>query len=441
MSPQMSRPFFIVTLLAGLYLPVSGLCADEDVKAEVAISVQQSREIWAGQQVTVNLDLKTTGFSFSNSHFNLPEVDGAFLMQTDTTTIKLTETYNGETWQIIRYPLALYPQKTGQLQIPSIGVRFSTSAGFGSEKRAFEFQTQALEISVNLPAGAKEGAILVTTTSFELDHDWQPQPGTAQTGDAFTLTVSRRANDISAMLLPPLPVFSAEGLAVYPQAPEISDKTDRGDLTGERTDSIIWVAEKPGTYSIPGIRFQWWDPDSRELKQQIVPGISLDVLPSATDRADTVSPGKSTEPDNTYLWLLLVTATLITAILLWSVHKRRVGMKAVDTEKSTFVTLQNACKSNKAGESHTALHAWIEQSSQSSGPFSHPVTLGEFALACDDSQLAKELESLQESLASSDNNWHGSDLLTALRRVRVKTKQRQAAESETRLASLNPGAA
>ena len=52
----------------------------------MSISVEQDQDIWAGQQVTLDLDLKTTGFSFSNTHFNLPEVSGAFLMQTDTTT-------------------------------------------------------------------------------------------------------------------------------------------------------------------------------------------------------------------------------------------------------------------------------------------------------------------------------------------------------------------
>jgi len=112
---KMSRNFLKIILLTSLLLPVSVVAADEEVKAAVAISTQQDQDIWAGQQVTLNLDLKTTGFSFSDSHFNLPEVPGAFLMQTDTTTVKMTETIDGKTWQIIRYPLALYPQKAGQL--------------------------------------------------------------------------------------------------------------------------------------------------------------------------------------------------------------------------------------------------------------------------------------------------------------------------------------
>ena len=100
MIATMIRRTTIAVLLL-LFMPLA--FADDELKANVVISIQQQGELWRGQQITLNLDLKTTGFSFSNTHFNLPEVSGAFLMQTDTTTIKLTENIDGKAWQIIRY--------------------------------------------------------------------------------------------------------------------------------------------------------------------------------------------------------------------------------------------------------------------------------------------------------------------------------------------------
>jgi hypothetical protein len=438
MAMTMSKNFPKIVLLTGLLLPVSVVAADEEVKAGVAIGVRQDQDIWAGQQVTLNLDLKTTGFSFSDSHFNLPEVPGAFLMQTDTTTVKMTETIDGQSWQIIRYPLAIYPQKAGQLEIPSIAVRFSTTAGFGSPSIPFEFQTKPLALTIKSPPGVKEGDLLITTRSFRLDYQWQPESGTAQTGDAFTLTVKRRAHDISAMLLPPLPVFHAEGLAAYPQAPEVTDKTNRGDLTGERTDTIIWVVEKPGAYDIPGIRFQWWDPDSRELKQQIIPGLKLDILPSPADKVAADASDVTGQSGNYYLWLLVAVFMAITAAFLYLRFGRKAPGQAVDTEKSTFATLQKACKSNHIGQTHSALHAWIAQSSPALAPNSRPVTLSEFAWACDDTQLAAEFEQLQEALISSDSNWQGSELLNSLQRVRRKIYKQKTVQSRIHLAPLNP---
>jgi len=427
-----------IILLFGLLLPFSMSAQDKDVKADVVISFQQDQEIWAGQQVTVNLDLKSTGFSFSDTHFNLPDVSGAFLMQTDTTTIKFSEKTEGENWSVIRYPLALYPQKSGQLEIPPITVRFNTSAGFGSPDKAFEFQTEPLQLTVKLPPGVKEGTLLVTTASFDLTHDWQPESGAAKTGDAFTLTVRRRADEISAMLLPPIPVFRTEGLATYPQAPEVNDKTNRGDLTGERIDSIIWVAEKPGNYDIPGIRFQWWDPDNHELKQQINPGLKLDVLASPADKTTTDTTNTSARADNNYLWLLLIVLTALAAVFLWLHFGRRAANPAVDSEKLSFASLQAACKNNSAGQSHSALHAWLAWSSPPNGSNARPATLDEFALAIGDTQLATELNQLQEAMVYPNPNWQGAELLSTLQRIRRMINKQKAVQLGSRLAPLNP---
>jgi len=432
----MNKQLHKLILLTGLLLPLSLVAQDNEVKAAVSISIEQDQDIWAGQQVTLDLDLKTTGLSFSNSHFNVPEVNGAFLMQTDTTTVKLTEKIDGQDWQIVRYPLALYPQKAGQLDIPPINVRFTTSAGFGSEEKAFEFQTEPMKLSIKLPPGAKQGDLVVTTSSFELEHDWQPTTAITKTGDAVTLTVSRRAGDISAMLLPPLPVFRAEGLASYPQTPEINDKTDRGDLTGVRVDSITWVVEKPGTYEMPGIRFQWWDPDNGELKQQIVPGLSLDILPSKEE--SVVGPDKNDQESSSNSWpILFLFLTGLTGIL-WLRFGRRPTGQHINDERSAFAELQKACKNNQASQAHSATHNWIANCAVKNKLSSRSATLAEFSQMLNDDNLATELKQLQETLVSPDGSWRGDKLLIALQSARRKINHRRIDASANYLTPLNP---
>jgi hypothetical protein len=433
----MNKQLRTFILLTGLLLPLSLFAQDNEVKADVSISIEQDKEIWAGQQVTLDLDLKTTGFSFSNTHFNLPEVNGAFLMQTDTTTVKLTDKIDGQDWQTVRYPLALYPQKAGQLEIPSINVRFTTSAGFGSEDKAFEFQTEPLSLAVKLPPGAKPGSLVVTTSSFKMDHDWQPANTIKKTGDAVTLTVNRRADDISAMLLPSIPVFRTEGLASYPQTPEVNDITDRGDLTGVRTDSIIWVAEKPGSYEIPGIRFQWWDPDKRELKQQLVPGLSFDV--QSSDEESVVEPTANDKQDSGISWPLLF--LLVTALLggaLWLRFGHKAGGQQINDEKSAFAELLEACKNNNASQAHTAIHNWIASCRSASNTNSRPATLAEFGRAFNDEHLANELNRLQEALVTLDKNWRGESLLAAMQTVRQKINRKETDQAHAHLVPLNP---
>ena len=418
-------------------MPHCLVAQNNGVKADVAISIQQDHAIWAGQQVTINLDLKTTGISFSDSHFNLPEVPGAFLMQTDSTTVKLTENIDGQTWQIIRYPLALYPQQAGRLQIPSIAVRFSTSAGYGSTSMPFEFYTKALDLTVNAPPGVKDGALVITTSSFEMNYQWQPKSETAQTGDAITLTVTRRAGDISGMLLPPLPVFRTAGLAVYPQTPELSDKTNRGSLIGERIDTIIWVLEKPGSYEIPGIRFQWWDPGNRELKQQVIPAWTLDVLSASAVDAHT-STRADEQFGNQKVWLLSSILAALISIVLFLLFARKVPGRLENNEKSAFVRLKKACSSNDIGQTHLALHAWLERSSPTLSKNSGPATLSEFARGIGKQKFTEELDHLQEALITSASAWEGSDLLNSLQGIRRQIKKQKITISKAQLSPLNP---
>ena len=434
----MSRLLRLFILPGILLLPVSVLAQNDEVKAGVSISTNLDQDIWAGQQLTLDLDLKTTGFSFSNSHFNLPEVNGAFLMQTDTTTVKLTEKIDGVDWQIVRYPLALYPHKAGQLKVPPINVRFTTSAGFGSGEKAFEFQTEPLTLTVKLPPGAKPSDLVVTTESFQLDYEWQPDKAVSKTGDAVTLTVRRRAGDMSAMLLPPLPVFRTEGLASYPQTPEITDKTDRGDLTGVRNDSITWVVEKPGDYEIPGIRFQWWDPVNRELKQQIVPGISLDIQPATVEETANIS---ASDNGQNFIGTWLKSVFFLTGLLagaLWLRSRRKTNTQEVNNEKSAFAELQSACKNNQASQAHAAMHKWIALSVTSSEVTSQPATLIGFARMLDDENLARELAKLQKALVSSGGDWRGDSLLAALQNTRQHVSHQRHDQSVNYLAPLNP---
>lgn len=52
----------------------------------------------------------------------------------------------------------------------------------------------------------------------------------------------------------------------YPEAPQVQDRVDRGDLTGERTDRVTWIVERPGSCQWPDIDIQWWDPAEASLR-------------------------------------------------------------------------------------------------------------------------------------------------------------------------------
>ncbi len=427
----MSNLFIRINLLlaAFIYLLPNSLIAQESpLETRIATSIQAEQELWMGQQITLNIDLKTNGQSFSDTLFSLPEVSGAFLLRTDSSTIKFSETINGQSWQIIRYPIAIYPQISGQLNMPKITVRFKSTKGFGYPNEVFELSTEPMELMIKLPPGVNKGEMVVSTADFKLDYQWQPETTEAQAGAAFTLSVTRRAANIAAMLLPPLPVYEQAGLAAYPQPPEVIDKSNRGELIGERHDRIIWVAESPGKYNIPDISFQWFDPASGELKQQVIAGIELNISAASggPDKLNSDTVGSSSFKSR-----LMVLLIALGFIWWWfKPHKYFLDKLQADktSEASAYKKLIASCRSNQAAEAYLALQAWLGYYADA---FSQADLVSE-------AELLKELSIQQEAIVQADNNWQGGDLLKLLPGFRRRLKQRKAVQSSPDLPTLNP---
>ena len=268
-------------------LAVSWCCHARDVAAaslegEVRFTAAQDQPAWVGQEVKLNLELWSDGFSFGDQLFILPDVPGGFLLQGDSSTVKLSETRGGVAWQGLRYTLLFYPQAAGRLEVPEFDVSYTARAGFGSAPTAFSFRTEPLAVEVRLPPGASPGDLLVTTSAFELEADWDRDlpaegPLRLQTGDALTLEVRRRAADVPGMVFAPLPLPALDGLGVYPAKPSVRDQVNRGELAGARTDRLTIVCESAGTYVIPELRFQWWDPAAQRLSEKVIPALQLEV--------------------------------------------------------------------------------------------------------------------------------------------------------------------
>ena len=161
MAPRtLSWLWLTLLLLSAQLLPVA---AAASLQGEVRLVAARAEPVWVGQEVELYLELWSDGFSFGDQLFALPEVKGGFLLQGDSSTVKLSESRAGASWQGLRYTLLLYPQAAGRLQVPAFEVRFSSRAGFGSEPTAFAYRTKPLAIEARLPPGANAGDLLVTT--------------------------------------------------------------------------------------------------------------------------------------------------------------------------------------------------------------------------------------------------------------------------------------
>ena len=434
-------------LLAFLCLAVASPASSAQVQGEVRLLAERQRASWLGQELELYLELWSDGFSFGEQLFVLPEVKGAYLLQADSSTVKLNENRAGEPWQGLRYTLLLYPQRAGRLEVPAFDVSFIARGAFGTEPVSFGFRTEPLLVEARLPPGAGGSRLMVTSTSFSMDASWKPQapadgPLALKVGDALTLEVSRRAQDVPGMVFPPLPDFVIPGLAVYPAAPQVDDRINRGSLTGSRSDSVTFVCETEGNYEIPELRFQWWDPVQEVMSEKVIPALQLRV--ETNPLYATRSESSSARAIDWRTWALGLGGLLL-VLYLAAVPGRQLWRRLVEYRKQqqsekeagepwAFSEVQKACSQGSPAAAYRAINVWL---SRLQGP-GREVSLLQMAKASGDSALAREAEVLQGSLLSgSAGEWSGRELAQLLQKYRVQAKR--VVNHVEDLAPLNPG--
>jgi hypothetical protein len=397
------------------------LDAAEELRGEIRFQAEHGKAVWLGQQIELQLELWSDGFSFSDQSFVLPEVKGGYLLQPDSSTVKLSENRGGDAWQGLRYSLLFYPQRAGRLEVPPFGVRFGARAGFGTEAAAFEFRTPRLFVEARLPPGAAAGGLLVTSTGFTMESSWVPEmpvdgPGALKVGDALTLEVRRSARDVPGMVFAPLPEFSLDGLRSYPDAARVNDRVNRGSLTGVRTDSVTFICEREGHFEIPEMRFSWWDPDREVLAEKIIPALKLDV--AANPAYASAAAASRADGGGLFNWrVMAVVAALAVALVV-------AGPR-----------LNSACASGSATDAYNAITVWLDRSEEVPAG----ATLMELAGRSGVAELRVEALALQKQVVSgSAAEWSGGRLARLLAEFRKQAGQ--AAKRTDDLNPLNPGA-
>ena len=429
-----------VVLGLWMYLLSPGVSA-ATVQAEVGIGVSDAPTIWVGQRVIVNLDLWSTGFTFSDQRIHLPEVVGGLLMKTDSATGKLSETRSGKTWQGLRYDLSLFPQRPGTLSIPPIDVSFQVSAGYGQSSTAFGLRTDPLTLEVVLPPGFIDPNGVITSNDLTVTETWDPDVDSIRVGDALTRMVTRRAEDVSAVLFPPLPTPAIDGLASYPKAPQVTDQTERGRLVGERTESVTFVAQREGPITIPEWRVRWWNPDTETLEEKAFEARTFDVMPNPA-LGESAASGSF----RAYLGRLPVASVIALTLLLAGgallLFRHRLirqlqvwrAQRAV-SEPARFRQVTRACNEGEAATAYNALVAWMT----CLDALSLPVTLAALVKRFPDARLTTAADGLQRALLDPGQVWDGRAMATALRGVRKRALTSTVGTAQRALPPLNPG--
>lgn len=317
------------------------LSGKEDLFLDAEIS---SEEAYVQQQLVFTLRIYTA-VHFSDAALDPLTIDNALIEAPSET--RYNTMVGGRNYQVIERKFAVFPQSSGELKIPSLNFQAYVDGSRRSlldRGRLVRKRSPSKSITVKGPPKDFPGTTWLPAETLTIDEQWSQPPAQLTVGDSVTRNLIVEAQGLLADQLPPLPLADVPGLKAYPDRAHTENATEQIPVVGRRNQSIAYIADQPGRYTLPAIRLPWWDTATDSLRWAELPAREIVVNPLAGDvqppsQAPTQTLGKTTpelneniehtvpetaaptESSNTrWLYLVIAIQTLliaVLAILLW----------------------------------------------------------------------------------------------------------------------------
>jgi hypothetical protein len=403
---------------------------------DLRLTASPAGAIWLGQHVGVTAILRTRNRFAAPPAFPDPTLRGHAVVLPNGTTTPGSERQGGTTYVLLQHRYDVFPLQAGTLEFPALRMALPVAGADGSMQQA-EATSEALRIEVRLPPGTQDPSRLATSPALRLETRTEGDPARVAVGDAITRHVTLRAQDTSAMLLPPMPWAAPDGMRAYPDPPRLSDTSDRGVLSATREESAAFVPQRPGRYQLPGANFQWFNPETNQMQRVEVPVLIVEAVAAALEA------GTSHQPRSIVLAVLVV---LLCGAAAWLVLRNGLGKGLLarwrhpsSAEAEAFAMLRTACRDNQPQAACTTLLRW----SALAAPAEEHPTLRHLASLSSTPELETESARLMERCFAAPSGqtppWTGHALLTAARgaRRRLPAKPRGSRAAQE-LPPLNP---
>nr|WP_236901263.1 BatD family protein [Cupriavidus necator] len=446
----------LLLLVAAWLWPWSARAAAEPI---VRVEVGARQPVLVGQQVGIDITILAPNYFLSAPAFPALQVPGAVVTLPDARALNSTETIDGVVYAGIRKTYAFTAEQDGEFRLPAVVIRVTYAGDDGAPRQG----------SVTLPvttiragaggtataaAGGSAGRRLLPvaqlTVTQTLDHD--PDHGVVRlhAGDALVRTVTTFAPQTQAMRIVPPQAAAPRGVRMFRADPRLSDHAGAAPGPGgTRIDTLTYVFERPGSYTLPAVTVDWVDPATRQPARSEAPMVKVEV--AAARHAGALAPGGPSAgalpgeggwPRRMLLWAAGALLAAAALAALWRrlgprlarLQQRRAERRharAARPDARLAATLQ-ACRSGDAAAASQALDGWTRAV--------HGTTPAAWAEAVGDAGLAAAVTGLQRHLygpAPAPAAWDGRPLVQALGRHAIAAPPRRR-HARPALPPLNP---
>lgn len=467
-------------------LMIPAVCFDKDCSLPLPIEVspRSSQEASADGQILLETEISTqkivtqgqlllkVRLSFrvdvAEGQLSEPQPVGVEVLvkRLNTDVRKYRKREDGLVYQVIERDYAIFPQGSGQMQIPALQFDGAVVAGpsrlnpFGRRQLMKRVRriSQPLQVEVTpLPEDLGQ-RFWIPANSIGIQDDWQQQLPKFVVGEPAIRTLKLSADGVLSAQLPELKPIIPDGFKVYPDQPSRKDQAGRDGIKGLLVQKIALVPTRSGHFQLPAVDLDWWDMKGDRWRRAHLAALDIDVAPApvsapvaavpetgkqqptvmpvpspesaadepaatgtqASDPVFVASPEASEGTSSPFVWLWVslafVLGCLLTLTLLF--FRRRYVQTAtestvIDTqsnEKSARRIVIQAASSHNPQATRQALLVW----SRALWPSAQYGAYEQLCRAADPAML-KELESLDLCLyGRSESVWDGRGMIEVL---------------------------
>lgn len=227
-------------------------------------------------------------------------------------------TRSGESYEVVTRHYVVFAQRSGRLTLAGpvldarVAVHPSSSANnpfagfFGSSFFGSAFPTvrpirlrgKALHLDVRRRPASAVASYWVPASAVTLKGAWHPSSLRIQAGNPATLDLRIAATGLTAAQLPDLLhlITLPAALKAYPDAPKLSNAPHGDTVIGTREQSVAFIADRPGHYTLPALTVHWWDTQTNQGRVTTLPARTLIVTPAPGSSAVPTSASASAAP-------------------------------------------------------------------------------------------------------------------------------------------------
>lgn len=400
-----NKPGLLMVVLLLLFLGHSGAYSvtldDLESSGDFRISVmlEPKENIIVSQEVSLIIDIATAGWFARGTEFDLPELKNAIITQRERFATNSSFREGGKSWALQRWELSVFPMTEGTLTVPELSLLVNVSVpGKGIVEGSI--MTPELSIQARMPPKMKGKDGWLATPELRINQSFDKPLDTLKIGDAFKQTIVFKGEKILAMMLPSYGAPTVDGLAVYPEQPQLTDINVRGSKQGERTEVFNYIVESEGEYQLPSKAFYIWNTETDTREEITIP--STRIMIGGEGGQAVLKQNEAGDDAPVSLFSLNTQLALFAAasvVLLLVIIFRKISFGETKKETLTLRLIeQEIAQASKVGDLKLLanwLYVWVDYSD-----FNGEKNLRSFVALFNSPQLAEQVETILQGAFS-----------------------------------------